>query len=159
MLREELATFDRAATETPPDSAAGTIFNVQPYSIHDGPGIRTTVFLKGCGLSCWWCHNPESQSPGPELIFREGRCIACGACTFVCPTGAVQMEHERVEELRAAGAEHPCRYTLMGFLADAVCSLNYECARCEIDQKFRAAAGTHPMLARAAAKGRKKARR
>jgi bidirectional [NiFe] hydrogenase diaphorase subunit len=89
----------------------------------------------------------------------HSRCIACGACTAVCPTGAVQMEYERVMELRAAGAEHPCRYTLMGLLDDAVCSLNYECARCEIDQRFRAESGTHPMLARGARKGRGKARR
>jgi hypothetical protein len=57
------------------------------------------------------------------------------------------MEYERVIELRREGGEHPCRYTLMGFLSDAVCSLNYECFRCEIDQKFRAEAHTHPMLA------------
>jgi hypothetical protein len=68
------------------------------------------------------------------------------------------MEHVRALELRTAGGEHLCRYTLMGFLSDAVCALNYECSRCEIDQKFRAEAGTHPMLARAAKKPRKKAR-
>lgn len=79
----------------------------------------------------------------------HSRCIACGACTFVCPTGAIQMEYTRVMELRARGGEHLCRYTLMGFLPDAVCSLNYECARCEIDQKLRAEAGTHPAIARA----------
>jgi bidirectional [NiFe] hydrogenase diaphorase subunit len=78
----------------------------------------------------------------------HSRCLACGACTFVCPTGAIQMEHERVMELRAEGGEHLCRYTLMGFLSDAVCSLNYECFRCEIDQRFRAEAGTHPMLSK-----------
>jgi bidirectional [NiFe] hydrogenase diaphorase subunit len=88
----------------------------------------------------------------------HSRCLACGACTYVCPTGAVQMEYRRVMELRAEGGEHPCRYTLMGFLSDAVCSLNYECSRCEIDQKFRADAGTHPMLERAARKVRRKAR-
>jgi len=81
----------------------------------------------------------------------HSRCIACGACTFVCPTGAIQMEYARVTELRSRGGEHPCRYTLLGFLPDAVCSLNYECARCEIDQKLRAEAGTHPAIARALA--------
>jgi pyruvate formate lyase activating enzyme len=65
----------------------GIIFDVRRYAIHDGPGIRTTVFLKGCPLACWWCHNPESQAPGPELIFRESRCIACGACIEACPNG------------------------------------------------------------------------
>ena len=78
----------------------------------------------------------------------HSRCIACGACAYVCPTDAIDMEYERVIELRREGGEHPCRYTLMGFLSDAVCSLNYECFRCEIDQKFRAEAHTHPMLAR-----------
>ena len=89
----------------------------------------------------------------------HSRCVACGACTFVCPTGAIQMEHVRALELRSCGGEHLCRYTLMGFLSDAVCALNYECSRCEIDQKFRAESGTHPMLARVRKRPRKKARR
>ncbi|HYG57960.1 MAG TPA: glycyl-radical enzyme activating protein [Symbiobacteriaceae bacterium] len=59
------------------------------YSIHDGPGIRTTVFLKGCPLNCWWCHNPESIAPGQQLMIRADRCIACGACLAACPHGAV----------------------------------------------------------------------
>jgi bidirectional [NiFe] hydrogenase diaphorase subunit len=88
----------------------------------------------------------------------HSRCLACGACTYVCPTGAVQMEYTRIMELRRVGGEHRCRYTLMGFLPEAVCSLNYECFRCEIDQKFRGEAGTHPMLARARGKRRGKAR-
>ncbi|HYE81655.1 MAG TPA: glycyl-radical enzyme activating protein [Clostridia bacterium] len=62
----------------------GTIFNIQKYSIHDGPGIRTTVFLKGCPLTCSWCHNPESQAFGSELMLYEKRCIGCGKCTEVC---------------------------------------------------------------------------
>jgi len=69
----------------------GFIFDVRRYAIHDGPGIRTTVFLKGCPLSCWWCHNPESQASGAEPVFREGRCIACGACVGACPEGAISL--------------------------------------------------------------------
>ncbi|HEY3368954.1 MAG TPA: glycyl-radical enzyme activating protein [Symbiobacteriaceae bacterium] len=59
------------------------------YATHDGPGIRTTVFLKGCPLNCWWCHNPESQARDPEIMLREDRCIGCGECAQVCPSGAV----------------------------------------------------------------------
>ena len=88
----------------------------------------------------------------------HSRCLACGACTYVCPTGAVQMEYTRIMELRREGGEHRCRYTLMGFLPDAVCSLNYECFRWEIDQRYRGEAGTHPMLARARTKRSGKAR-
>lgn len=62
----------------------GLIFDVQKYSIHDGPGIRTTVFLKGCPLECAWCHNPESISPQREIVVMENRCIACGECRRAC---------------------------------------------------------------------------
>jgi len=71
---------------------SGTVFDIRRFSLHDGPGIRTTVFLKGCGLRCWWCHNPESQRPGPELILRPELCIACGACAAVCPVGAIRAD-------------------------------------------------------------------
>lgn len=63
----------------------GLIFNLQRFCLHDGPGIRTTVFLKGCALSCSWCHNPESQSAEPEVMVLEERCIRCGLCVEACP--------------------------------------------------------------------------
>jgi pyruvate formate lyase activating enzyme len=67
----------------------GTVFNIKRYAIHDGPGIRTTVFLKGCPLSCPWCQNPEGIRPEPELIWRERRCIGCRDCEKACPAGAL----------------------------------------------------------------------
>jgi pyruvate formate lyase activating enzyme len=71
----------------------GIIFNIQRYSIHDGPGIRTTVFLKGCPLSCWWCQNPESQLSEQEMIFWGDRCIGCGTCSTICLSDAIQIKN------------------------------------------------------------------
>lgn len=63
----------------------GLIFNIQRFSVHDGPGIRTTVFFKGCPLNCWWCHNPESQESRPAVSLLPDRCIDCGSCLDACP--------------------------------------------------------------------------
>lgn len=68
----------------------GKVFNIMKYSIHDGPGIRTTVFLKGCPLSCWWCHNPESQEKSDQLILFPSRCIDCKACIDACKQNAIK---------------------------------------------------------------------
>ena len=75
----------------------GLVFDIQRFSIHDGPGIRTTVFLKGCPLHCAWCHNPESQSARGEVLYHKARCMGCGRCggdhhgnPDVCPTGAME---------------------------------------------------------------------
>ncbi len=69
--------------------ATGLVFDIRRYSIHDGPGIRTTVFFKGCPLACAWCHNPESQTPEPELLYRESRCMRCKACLAACMNEAI----------------------------------------------------------------------
>lgn len=69
----------------------GIVTDIQRFSIHDGPGIRTTVFLKGCNLRCWWCHNPETLHPGPELRSLPSRCIGCGACLEACKWGVHVM--------------------------------------------------------------------
>lgn len=62
----------------------GRVFDIMRFCIHDGPGIRTTVFMKGCPLRCWWCHNPEGISPDPEVFVRPERCIGCGHCGQAC---------------------------------------------------------------------------
>ena len=67
----------------------GVIFDIQRFSTHDGPGIRTTVFFKGCPLRCFWCHNPESISPKPEILVKQAACIGCGRCTEACLNAAV----------------------------------------------------------------------
>jgi pyruvate formate lyase activating enzyme len=67
----------------------GLIFNVQRFSVHDGPGIRTTVFMKGCPLRCQWCSNPESWDSTPHLMVRDAECTTCGACERVCPRHAI----------------------------------------------------------------------
>lgn len=92
----------------------GLVFNVQRFSVHDGPGLRTTVFMKGCPLTCEWCHNPESQAPGTTFVRLSSRCMRCGRCSDaeltspvvagrdrqdveLCPTGALQAVGEPVE--------------------------------------------------------------
>ena len=79
----------------------GLVFNIQKYCLQDGPGIRTTVFLKGCPLSCSWCHNPEGITPAAEITVIENRCLVCGECRRACPfnkdlpgEGALQTVHE-----------------------------------------------------------------
>jgi len=77
----------------------GLIFDIKRFAIHDGPGIRTTVFFKGCPLSCWWCHNPESQSPSPELMVRPARCQeVCRECISRCHVQAISKRNGIVVE-------------------------------------------------------------
>jgi len=79
----------------------GMIFDIKRYAIHDGPGIRTTVFLKGCPLRCLWCHNPESISGSPQLIYTPQKCIGCGHCFDACQNGAhILVEGHHVMDRR-----------------------------------------------------------
>ena len=73
----------------------GFVFDIKKYAIHDGPGIRTTVFFKGCPLQCQWCQNPEGWKRHPELGFRRGRCIKCGQCAEVCTRQAITFTEDQ----------------------------------------------------------------
>ncbi|UTF51426.1 glycyl-radical enzyme activating protein [Desulfomicrobium sp. ZS1] len=92
----------------------GLVFNIQKYSVHDGPGIRTIVFLKGCPLSCRWCSNPESQRREPELAFNAGRCLTfakCTRCLQACLRGAVLREADdslRIDRSLCTGCPMNC---------------------------------------------------
>lgn len=69
------------------------IFNIQKFSVHDGPGIRTTVFFKGCPLKCLWCHNPESQNINTQILYDMDKCVLCGTCEKICPKKAIKIEN------------------------------------------------------------------
>lgn len=87
----------------------GVVFKIQRFSINDGPGIRTTVFLKGCGLRCFWCHNPESFKEYPELQCFEGKCIGCGKCVEICPQNAHKIkENQKIFERRLCNSCGKC---------------------------------------------------
>jgi len=75
-----------------PGVLLGGVFDIQRFSIHDGPGIRTTVFLKGCPLRCLWCHNPEGRSPSQVVSFLPEKCLGCGECVSACPQHAHRLE-------------------------------------------------------------------
>jgi len=88
----------------------GLVFDIKRYAINDGPGIRVSIFLKGCPLNCRWCHNPESISPHVEKLFTAERCIGCGECCRICPVQA-------------------CRLTPQGIVTDGrLCTLCGQCA-------------------------------
>jgi len=84
-------------------NALGVVFNIQRFSLHDGPGIRTVVFLKGCPMSCKWCCNPESIQLSPQIVFNAEKCLRDGRCLEVCTTGARNREGYRPEKCTFCG--------------------------------------------------------
>jgi pyruvate formate lyase activating enzyme len=88
----------RGRTDTRPKEkivmTEGLVFDIKKFALHDGPGIRTTVFFKGCPLRCAWCHNPEGQLPVRELMVRRSRCIRCGACAPCCENDAIEIKKD-----------------------------------------------------------------
>ncbi len=88
-----VATAPRRSTDR--SGLTGLVFDIKRFAIHDGPGIRTTAFLKGCPLSCVWCQNPEGISPRPHLWYHPERCIRCESCVAACPAGALTRQQDR----------------------------------------------------------------
>lgn len=80
----------------------GIVFDIQRFSLHDGPGIRTTVFLNGCRLRCKWCQNPEGLAPVSQLVWWEGKCVRCGKCVEICPEDALSLDKQGVQIDRSA---------------------------------------------------------
>ena len=78
------------------EQTSGTVFNIQHYSVHDGPGIRTLIFLKGCPLRCLWCSNPESQARMPQLAYNVTKCVGCGRCVAACPQKALELHEDGI---------------------------------------------------------------
>ena len=96
-------------------TTVGIVFDIQRYAIHDGPGIRTTVFLKGCSLRCFWCHNPEGLRPNPEIQFEPDKCIACGECVLACTQGAQHLaDNQRIYDRHVCTVCGECVYTCYG---------------------------------------------
>ena len=83
------------------------VTNIQKFSIHDGDGVRTTVFFKGCPLKCMWCHNPETQRFYAEMMLDEGKCVGCGMCEHICPNGAVKMTAAHADPTAAQASGTP----------------------------------------------------
>ena len=104
-------------------SATGTVFDIKQLAVYDGPGIRTTVFLKGCPLRCMWCHNPEGLSYKPQLMVSMNNCLHCGACIRACPNGGKPARP-------AAGASAPAHRGCGSYAENAIRQGNWPKSFC-----------------------------
>ncbi len=109
-----------------PAKTQGTIFAIKRYAIHDGPDLRTTVFFKGCPLSCWWCHNPEGLSHDIRMVTMPDKCVGCGECMEVCPNAALKMSPTGPRRNDAA-----C--TTCGMCEETCPALAHETTGCTVD--------------------------
>jgi pyruvate formate lyase activating enzyme len=95
-LRKSSRMFGRGKSSVKGDKKGALVFDIKRYAINDGPGIRVTIFMKGCPLSCRWCHNPESISPRVQKMYTEAKCIGCGECVDTCPEMACELTPEGI---------------------------------------------------------------
>ena len=123
----------------------GIIFNIQKFSIHDGPGIRTTVFFKGCPLRCEWCANPESQAVSPQVLYNNEKCLHCATCVHTCPKGAIKMEDGLIR-IDHKTCDHDFMMTLVHALKEKGLHLAIETTGIVDHEKFKKAAPLFDLL-------------
>jgi len=129
------------------EPATGVVFNIQKFSLHDGPGIRTLVFLKTCPLHCQWCSNPEGISPNYEILFMQDKCVSCGRCLPVCPAGLHVLGPDHVHTVnrqrQCLGCGRCVEQCLVGALSVAGRAMTVDAVVTAVmeDQSFYASSG------------------
>ena len=116
----------------------GNVFNIQRFSVHDGPGIRTTVFLKGCNLRCRWCHNPEAYQSYPQILYYAQKCTSCGACAKVCSKGVFVLNQKRINSKFCIGCgacTKVCLYDAIKLMGEKI-SVNNVMRIVEKDKRY-----------------------